>query len=280
MSTPVPSNAKTFPSSPKTHPKILTFAIQKHLNVLFGLFKKNKPSVAAAADFSFLGTDMHSHMVPGVDDGSDSVETSLQLLQGYVDLGYRKIITTPHTRPDYFPNTQEQLRAGFELLKPAITAAGLPLEVEMASEYFVDYEFLQQQDINNLLTFSGKHLLIELSTYQAPPNLFETIFQLKLKSYQLILAHPERYGYYSQDFKQFEKLKDFGCMFQVNLLSLSGAYGKPTKDLALKFFKNNMVDFLGTDMHNAKHLEGLHALRQDHKLMHFLQDYQFKNKSL
>lgn len=250
----------------------------QHQPVLFGLFKKNKTT--AAADFSFLGTDMHSHLVPGVDDGSDAVETSLELLRGFVELGYKKIITTPHTRPEYFPNTQAELKAGFELLKPALAAANLPIEVEMASEYFVDYEFLQQQDINNLLTFAGKHLLIELSTYQAPPNLFDTIFQLKIKGYQLILAHPERYGYYASDFGQFEKLKDFGCQFQVNILSLTGNYGKPTKDLAMKFFKNNMVDFLGTDMHNAKHLESLKAMRHDDKLMRLIRDYEFRNATL
>ncbi|MBK9017039.1 MAG: histidinol phosphatase [Saprospiraceae bacterium] len=245
--------------------------------MLFGLFKKNK---SAAADFSFLGTDMHSHMIPGVDDGSDSVETSLELLRGFVDLGYKKIITTPHTRPDYFPNSQAELKAGLERLKPTLAAANLSIEVEMASEYFVDYEFLQQQDINNLLTFSGKHLLIELSTYQAPPNLFDTIFQLKIKGYQLILAHPERYGYYASDFEQFEKLKDFGCQFQVNLLSLTGSYGKPTRDLAMKFFKQKMVDFLGTDMHHAKHLEGLKAMQHDGKLMRLVRDYELRNASL
>ena len=243
--------------------------------MFFGLFKKNKP---AAADFAFLGTDMHSHMVPGVDDGADSVETSLELLRGFVDLGYRKIITTPHTRPDYFPNTPADLRAGFERLRPALAA--LPLEVEMASEYFVDYEFLEQQDINNLLTFSGKHLLIELSTIAAPPNIFDTIFQLKIQGYQLILAHPERYGYYARDFEKFEKLKDFGCQFQVNLLSLTGTYGKPTKDLALQFFKNNMVDFLGTDMHNAKHLQGLKDMQHDGKLMRLIRDREYKNALL
>ena len=243
--------------------------------MLFGLFKKNKST--PATDFSFLGTDFHSHLVPGVDDGSDSVETSLELLRGFVELGYKKIITTPHTRPEYFPNTQAELRAGFEWLKRAIDKTDLPIEVEMASEYFVDYEFLQQQEINNLLTFSGKYLLIELSTYQAPPNLFETIFQLKLKGYQLILAHPERYGYYASDFGQFEKLKDFGCQFQVNLLSLTGSYGKPTKELAMKFFKNKMVDFLGTDMHHVQHLAGLKAMQHDGKLMRLIQDYEFKN---
>jgi len=246
--------------------------------VLFGLFKKNKP--ATVSDFSFLGTDMHSHIVPGVDDGSDSVETSLELLRGFVEMGYRKIVTTPHTRPDYFPNTEADLRAGFERLKPAIAQANLPIEVEMASEYFVDYEFLQQQDINNLLTFAGKHLLIELSTYQPPPNLFDTLFQLKIKGYQLILAHPERYGYYASDFQQFEKLKDFGCQFQVNLLSLTGNYGKPTRDLAMKFFKQKMVDFLGTDMHNVKHLDSLKVMQQDGKLMRFVLEQEFRNASL
>jgi protein-tyrosine phosphatase len=251
----------------------------KAQTVFFGLFKKRSSS-AALADFSFLGTDMHSHLVPGVDDGSDSVETSLKLLEGFVDLGYKKIITTPHTRPEYFPNTQADLKAGFERLKSALDATNIPIEVEMASEYFVDYEFLEQQDIHQLLTFSGKHLLIELSTYQAPPNLFDTIFQLKIKGYQLILAHPERYGYYASDFSQFEKLKDFGCLFQVNLLSLTGSYGKPPRDLVMKFFKNNMVDFLGTDMHHAQHLSGLKTMMSDGKLMRLIHDYEFKNAIL
>ncbi len=247
--------------------------------MFFGLFKKNKPA-DAVGDFSFLGTDMHSHLVPAVDDGSDSVETSLELLRGFVDMGYRKIITTPHTRPEYFPNSQADLKAGFERLKKVLDKTDLPIEVEMASEYFIDYEFQQQQDINNLLTFSGKHLLIELSTYQAPPNLFETIFQLKIKGYNLILAHPERYGYYASDFEQFEKLKDFGCQFQVNLLSLTGHYGKPPRDLAMKFLKQNMVDFLGTDMHNVQHLQGIKAILSDAKLMRLIREYEFRNAAL
>lgn len=246
--------------------------------MFFGLFKKDKPS--AAADFSFLGTDMHSHLVPGVDDGSDSLETSLHLLRGFVEMGYRKIITTPHTRPDYFPNTQAQLKEGFEVLKAGLAESKLPIEVEMASEYFVDYEFLKQQDIDHLLTFSGKHLLIELSTYSAPPNLFDTIFKLKVKGYKLILAHPERYGYFSSDFEEFEKLKDVGCLFQVNLLSLTGHYGKPPRDLALKLLKHDMVEYLGTDMHNTKHLDTLKAMQHDAKLMRLIREYEFRNGSL
>ncbi len=247
--------------------------------MFFGLFNKNK-TTAALGDFSFLGVDMHSHLVPGVDDGSNSVETSLELLRGFMDMGYRKIITTPHTRPDMFPNTQVELKAGFERLKKALDKSDLTIEVEMATEYFVDYEFLEQQDINNLLSFSGKHLLIELSTMQPPPNLYDTIFQLKIKGYNLILAHPERYGYYSSDFEKFEKLKDFGCQFQVNLLSLTGHYGKSPKELAMKFLKQNMVDFLGTDMHSVQHLQGIKAILSDAKLMRLIQGYEFRNRFL
>jgi protein-tyrosine phosphatase len=249
------------------------------LPVFFGLFKK-KQSAAALGDFSFLGVDMHSHLIPSVDDGSNSIETSLEMLRGFVELGYRKVITTPHTRPDMFPNSQEALKVGFLQLKEGLKTANLPIEVEMATEYFVDYEFLQQQDITNLLSFSGKHLLIELSTMQAPPNLFETIFQLKIKGYNLILAHPERYGYYSSDFQQFEKLKDFGCQFQVNLLSLTGHYGKPPRDLAMKFLKQNMVEYLGTDMHSVQHLQGIKAILSDAKLMRLIQEYEFRNRFL
>ncbi len=247
--------------------------------MFFGLFKKKQPT-ATLGDFSFLGVDMHSHLIPGVDDGSNSVEASLELLRGFVDMGYRKVITTPHTRPEMFPNTQEALKVGFLRLKEGLKTANLPIEVEMATEYFVDYEFLEQQDITNLLTFSGKHLLIELSTMQPPPNLYETIFQLKIKGYSLILAHPERYGYYSSDFQQFEKLKDFGCQFQVNLLSLTGHYGKLQRDLAMKFLKQNMADYLGTDMHSVQHLQGIKAILSDGKLMRLIQGYEFRNRLL
>lgn len=222
---------------------------------------------------------MHSHLVPAVDDGSDSVETSLQLLEGLSKMGYKKVITTPHIRPDYFPNTKESLAAGYAKIKEALGKSGLPIELEYAAEYFVDFDFPKVMENGSLLTFAGNHVLIEISTFSAPPNLFDIVFQLRLKGYQPIVAHPERYVYF-QGLSEFEKLKDFGCYLQLNILSLVGHYGKQAKELAHKLLKNNMVDFLGTDMHHARHLESLKNASLDPRLLSLLAGYEFRNASL
>ena len=220
---------------------------------------------------------MHSHLVPGVDDGSDSLETSLTLIKGLIGLGYKKIITTPHIRPEYFPNTPETILNGFEQLKKAVDAAGLEVELECAAEYFVDYEFKEVMEKGNLLTFNGDHLLMEVSTFSPPPNLYDTIFQMRIKGYRPIIAHPERYVYYKVD--EFKKLKDFGCMLQVNTMSLAGHYGKPVKELAMKLVKADLVDLLGTDMHNPRHLGVLEKITTDGNIMNLIAEKEFKNST-
>lgn len=245
--------------------------------MIFQLFKKKiaKPIIS---DFSVLGTDMHSHFVPGVDDGSDSIETSLTMIRGMIELGFKKIITTPHIRPDYFPNTRETILTGFEKLKQAIINEGLNIELECAAEYFVDYEFREIIDKEKLLTFSGNHLLMEISTFSPPPNLFDSIFQMRIKGYQPVIAHPERYGYYQ--LHEFSKMKDFGCLLQVNTMSLTGHYGKPTKELAMKLLKADLVDMLGTDMHHPGHLEVLQKSTKDGAVMNLIAGRQFLNSKL
>ena len=221
---------------------------------------------------------MHSHLVPKVDDGSDSIATSLTMLRGLIDLGYKKVITTPHIRPDYFPNTKQTILAGFDKLKNAVQAEKIDIELECAAEYFVDYEFRQAIETEELLTFSGNHLLIEISTYSPPPNLYDSIFQMKIKGYQPIMAHPERYGYYQ--LHEFSKMKDFGCILQVNTMSLTGHYGKQTKELALKLLKAGLVDLLGTDMHHPGHLEVLQKATKDGSIMNLIAGRQFMNNRL
>ncbi len=227
-----------------------------------------------------MQTDMHSHLVPGVDDGADSVEASLTMLEGFAAMGYKKVITTPHIRPDYFPNTKETLAAGFSKLQAALETSDLKIEVEYAAEYFVDFDFLKKLETEELLTFSGNYLLIELSTFAPAPNLYDIVFQLRIKGYQPILAHPERYLYYS-DLKDFVKLKDFGCLFQTNILSLAGHYGKEVKDLSHKLLKKGMVDLLGSDMHHVRHLESLKELSMENdKVMKLISNHQFLNSTL
>ena len=218
---------------------------------------------------------MHSHLVPGVDDGADMMDSSLAMIKGLIGLGFKKIITTPHIRPDYFPNTPDIILAGFELLKKAVAAEKLEIELDCAAEYFVDFEFTDSIDKGGLLTFKGNHLLMEISTFSPPPNLYDTIFQMRIKGYQPIIAHPERYTYFQES--DFSKLKDFGCLLQVNTMSLAGHYGKPVKDLALKLLKADMVDLLGTDMHHLGHLEVLQRATKDGSVMNLLANRKFKN---
>lgn len=218
---------------------------------------------------------MHSHLVPGIDDGSDSLETSLVMIRGLIELGYEKIITTPHIRPEYFPNTSETILSGFATLEKAVKAEGLAIELACAAEYFVDYEFRETIEQDRLLTFNGNYFLMELSTFSAPPNLFDTIFQMRIKGYQPILAHPERYGYYQLN--DFSKLKDFGCLLQVNTMSLLGHYGKPVKELATKLVKADLVDLLGTDMHHPGHLEVLQKATEEASVMNLIAEKKFKN---
>ena len=246
---------------------------------MFLQFLRKKTQAPAVTDFSSLGTDLHSHLVPAVDDGSDSVETSLTLIEGLVSMGYRKIITTPHIRPDYFPNTREIITSGFEKLKTAVKDAGIEVELGVAAEYFVDYDFGATIEAGNLLTLSGNLVLIEISTFSPPPNLFDTIFKLRIKGYQPVIAHPERYVYF-KNIEDFQKFRDFGCLLQVNLLSLTGHYGKQVKELALKLLKEELVDFLGTDMHHPRHLESLRQLKTNSHVMEIVGSRTFQNSTL
>jgi protein-tyrosine phosphatase len=239
-------------------------------------FLKKKTVGSASGNFNFLHTDMHSHLVPGIDDGAGSLEDSMNLLRGLSDLGYQKIITTPHVRPGYFPNTRKIILAGFEKVKTAASAAGLDLELACAAEYFVDFGFMNTVEKEGLMTFSGNHVLIELSTFSPPPDVHDTIFQLRIKGCQPILAHPERYVYY-RDIKDFQRLKDLGCLFQMNILSLSGHYGKQVNAIAHNLLKNRMIDLFGTDCHRQQHIEALQKISTHKKTVKLMQEAPFRN---
>ncbi|MGK0389489.1 MAG: protein-tyrosine phosphatase [Maribacter sp.] len=221
---------------------------------LFSIFGKKQQNI----NYSFLKTDMHSHLLPSIDDGSKSMEDSISMIKGLVNLGYEKIITTPHIMGDYYPNTPEIIRSKVAVLNQALNEQGVNIQIEAAAEYFLDgfFEELLENDVE-LLTFSDNCLLVEFSTFAMPANAFNLIFQLQTKGYKVILAHPERYVYLANQFEQFEQFKSQGCLFQANLLSLAGHYGSEQKKLGLKMLKAGMIDYLGTDLHRQGHLPKL-----------------------
>ncbi len=225
-----------------------------------------------------LGTDMHSHLVPGIDDGAKDLQGSLELIRQLSRLGFRKIITTPHIRPEYFPNTRDTILPGFENLRNAVAQEVPGVELAVAAEYFVDFEFMEYLEKEALLTFSGSRVLIETSTIAAPPNFQDIIFQLRLSGYQPVLAHPERYLH--MDLKTFTKLKELGCEFQVNLMSLSGHYGSKVKKHADLIIRNGLVNYFGTDCHNLHHTQVLTEIAHEARLVKKILDCQPQNSDL
>jgi len=223
---------------------------------------------------------MHSHLIPGIDDGAKTMEDALALVRRLSAMGFQKIITTPHIMNEYYPNTPGIIRAGLSNLKAELSKTEIKIEIEAAAEYFVDDFFAELLKNNSeLLTFSGQHILIETSTISEPNNLFDAIFQLKSRGYQPILAHPERYLYYGKQWEAFERVKSLGCDLQVNLLSLAGNYGPEQKKLGLKLLKAGMVEYLGTDMHRTSHANRLDK-DLDRKTMKLLKGMKFKNADL
>ncbi|MFT3825774.1 MAG: histidinol phosphatase [Chitinophagaceae bacterium] len=220
---------------------------------MFSIFKKKAP---AAVDLSELKADMHSHLLPGIDDGAPDSTASLELIKGLQELGFQKLITTPHIMGDLYKNDESTIRTAYDAL---LKEQKLPLPLSFAAEHLMDehFEDLLQHDIP-LLAIKDNWVLVEFSFINAPLNVKEKIFNLQIKGYQPVLAHPERYLYFAGAQKGwYDELKAAGCYFQLNLLSLTNYYGKASLELAEYLIKKQYVNLLGTDMHHTRHLHAL-----------------------
>jgi protein-tyrosine phosphatase len=224
-------------------------------------FLRGTPEQIEVLDLSWLEVDMHSHLIPGIDDGSKSMEESLELIKRLSSYGLRKIITTPHIMSEYYKNTPEIISMGLEDLRKAVKAEGISIEIEAAAEYYMDEILLEKiKGGEKLLTFGENYILVETGFINKPQMLLETMFQLEMSGYKPILAHPERYQYLLADKGLLEDLADRKILFQVNLLSLTGFYSKPVKDFAESLFERDLVKFFGTDCHNVRYLDMLETL--------------------
>lgn len=224
---------------------------------MLNFFSRSKPK-DKRFDFSLLKVDMHSHLLPGIDDGAEDIETSLELIKGMVELGYKKLITTPHIMWDIYKNTHEVILEKLALVKNAVRNAGIDVEIHAAAEYFLDEhveELLQKKE--PLLTISGNMVLTEFSMAFPSMNIKDILFKMQMQGYQPVIGHPERYTYLERNKDFYSELKDIGCLFQLNLLSLSGHYGRSVTELAQYLLKNGYYNLVGTDLHHSGHLEGL-----------------------
>ena len=218
-------------------------------------FQKNK---SVNPDFSLFQTDMHSHLIPGIDDGSPDMQTSMQLIRGMMELGFKKLITTPHIMQDIYPNTREGILGKFNQLISEVKSQGLDVEIKAAAEYFLDDHVASLLENKvSLLTISGKMVLVEFSMLNPSMGLKEILFEMLMQGYVPVIAHPERYVYLERDKDFYDELKATGCLFQLNILSHTGYYGKNVAELAQYLAKKNYYDLLGSDLHNVHHLKAL-----------------------
>jgi protein-tyrosine phosphatase len=197
---------------------------------LFGVEKKLPPIDIA----NLIKVDMHSHLIPGIDDGSKTMDESIELIRAFKEFGYKKIITTPHIMSDYYKNTPEIINDGLAKLRLELGKQKIEMEINAAAEYYLDFDFNDKIHAEKLLTFGKNYLLIEVSYLNEPDNIDAIIFELQTSGYNIILAHPERYPFWYNNPKRYETLKDKDVLFQININSL-----RVTTLLALKRWQKN-----------------------------------------
>lgn len=236
---------------------------------MWNLFKKNT-SPAESYDFMHIAQDIHSHLLPGIDDGSPDVDTSIELLKALSAAGITRFICTPHVIGDLYRNTPSTINRALQLLQEACVRNNVPVEISAAAEYMMDDYFMELlRKKEPLLTLTKNHVLTELSYATAPGNLEKMAFELSVNGYHPLMAHPERYFYYHKDYQAYHRMKELGFLLQVNLLSITGYYGKGVAKAAKYIIENNLHDFVGTDLHHSRHLDALTSPRS-RELLHSL----------
>ena len=200
----------------------------------------------------FIKIDMHSHLLPGIDDGVKDFEESLNVIKGMYALGYRKFITTPHIMSDFYRNDPAEIRALCDELREKLNENNIDVEVTCAAEYYLDDHFEEQLKNNSLMYFGDKYVLVETSYLNPANNFFEMLFNLRMGGYQPVLAHPERYVFMYEDFERYKDIFARDVLFALNLGSLVGYYSKESKRIADRLIKEKMVHFVGSDVHNMR----------------------------
>lgn len=245
---------------------------------MLNFFKKKD---VANPIFAPLGTDMHCHLIPKVDDGSKCMEESIECLQTLKAVGYNKVIITPHFQYPRFPNDEDDIKNRFEELKRCAANEGLQIELAgIGGEYRIDTAFKARLDNPRFLKVGGKYVLVEFSLHQQMMGSDELIFDMQMKGYEVILAHPERYPYMNVNGMRLEQLKNQGVYFQINSLSLGGFYGDGAKHRAFEMLERGWVEFMGTDTHNTMYAQALRDLTHNRKVEKIMEKYQFLNNTL
>lgn len=243
---------------------------------MFGLFKKKtKLKKHITFNYESIMVDMHSHVLPGIDDGAQTPEESIVLIKKMMELGISKIIATPHIMADFYKNTPKTIADALETLKAELKKENIAIDIETAAEHYFDESLEARVNSGNLMTMGDNYVLFEFSFISLPPNYISVIQKMKDMGYKPILAHPERYIY--MNLEQYKMLHDWGCNFQLNTISLTGYYGKEVKATAEMLIDNELIDFISSDMHHPRHAAAFSDALRTSYLEKLLFNYPLKN---
>ena len=244
---------------------------------LFHFFKQ-KPLLCDLIPDNHI--DIHSHLLPGIDDGASTIEDTENLIIGLENIGIKKFITTPHVMSDVWKNTTKQIEDKKKSTLEQLDIPYIKERFKVAAEYMIDAEFRELFKNEPLLTLKDNYVLVEMSYLSPPIQLYDILSELKVAGYQAILAHPERYSFYHHSLNDYKKLKTAGCLFQLNMLSATGYYGERVAKITDLLLENGLIDFVGSDIHHYRHLEHMHkkiVLKNDEYLHAIFQNNSFFN---
>ncbi len=216
-------------------------------------FFKPKPFLRDFIPDDYL--DIHSHLLPGIDDGATSIDDTAKLIQDLESLGFSKFITTPHVMGEVWNNTKTGIETKLQDTVSELTIPHVKDKLRAAAEYMIDAEFRELFKREPLLTLRENYVLVEISYLNAPIQLYDILFELQTAGYKPVLAHPERYNFYHHNLQEYQKLKDAGCLFQLNMLSTTGYYGPNVSKVADYLLSKDLIDFIGSDVHHSRHLD-------------------------
>jgi len=217
---------------------------------MFFNFLKSKPTLKELIPEGFV--DIHSHILPGIDDGAKDVEESKKIIGEMKELGFKKIIATPHTYPGMYENTNDSILNSFNILKGSLD---LDIEINFASEYMSDRSVIDKAENKSLLCLKDNYVLIEMSFLKKYDQINDLIFKLKINGYTPILAHPERYLYFHKSLDKLNELRRRGCLLQMNIISITGYYGRKFSKISNRLLALDYIDFVGSDIHNLNHIK-------------------------
>jgi protein-tyrosine phosphatase len=226
---------------------------------------------------SWLGVDIHSHLLPGIDDGSPDLETSIRLIKGIHELGFTKLICTPHIYTELYPNSMSTINPALKRVREELKHRSVPVAIAAAAEYMINETF---EVSKSLMCLQDRYILVEMSFLAEYPAIEEIIQELQRAGYFVVLAHPERYLYYHLNEQQLRKFKDMGVLLQLNLLSVLGYYGKSVEAAAKHLLKSKLYDLAGSDIHHDRQLQTLARSVRSGKLYRLIGNYDFKNRTL